>query len=67
MGFKKVCFTCRKAFNIPDIQAVATNLICSNCGEPAICLGHKFKPPKTDDLKAWNDVKNWVDKGGFTA
>lgn len=65
MGYKKVCFKCRKAFNIPDIQAVETNLICSNCGGPAKCLDHKFKPPKADDIKAWDMVKNWVDKGGF--
>ena len=65
MGFKKVCFKCRKAFNIPDIQAGATNLICSNCGGPAICLHHKFKPPKTDNIKEWNRIKVLVDNGGF--
>lgn len=65
MGYKKVCFKCRKAFNIPDIQAVVTDLICSNCGSHAKCLDHKFKPPKADNIKEWDIVKVSVDKGGF--
>ena len=46
---------------------MATNLICANCGGPAICLGHRFRPPKTDDIKGWGMVKDWVYKGGFAA
>ncbi|MDB5199582.1 MAG: hypothetical protein JWO92_1545 [Chitinophagaceae bacterium] len=59
MGYKKVCFNCRKAFTISDLSSLA----CPECGGIVILFNHKFRPPKKDDLNKWAVVKFLSDKG----
>mgnify|MGYP003578356908 CR=1 FL=1 len=63
MGYKAVCFNCRKAFNYnayADNQAPAK---CPDCSQPLALLNQKFQPPKKSDAKAWEVVKFLSDKG----
>ena len=36
---------------------------CPECGNPMTLMDHKFRPPKTDDIKKWKVVKYLVDNG----
>ena len=53
MGYKKVCFNCRKGFSISD----KSTLKCPDCGNLITLFNHKFRPPKKDDLKKWAVVE----------
>lgn len=65
MGHKKVCLYCRKAFSFNIYNNTNTmNILCPECGKPAILVNHKFRPPKQDDLKKWEVVSLLV-KNGF--
>lgn len=65
MGYKKVCFTCRKAFSIYLNEAETTNLTCPECGNPSTILNQKFKPPRREDVKQW-EVAKFLSDNGFT-
>jgi hypothetical protein len=56
MGHKIVCLSCRKAFsnNLGYKHAFGK---CQKCGGEYAYYNHKFRPPKRDDLKAWEVVK----------
>ena len=64
MGYKKVCFNCRKAFNIDIYEREKDNLICPNCGNVVTIFNHKFRPPKTSDLDSWKVVE-FLKNNGF--
>ncbi len=63
MGYKKVCFTCRKAFSVYKSAVEKINLACNECGKPTIIFSHLFKPPKQTDLKKWKVVEFLKDHG----
>ncbi|MBL7922096.1 MAG: hypothetical protein JNJ40_17410 [Bacteroidia bacterium] len=63
MGYKKVCFTCRKAFSVYKNEAPKANLTCAQCGNTTIIFSHLFKPPKQNDLKRWQVVEFLKDHG----
>ena len=64
MGFKNVCFDCRKAFN----QGTDFNNIreskCPECGTLMKQVTHRFRPPKQNDVKKW-DVAKFLMNNGF--
>ena len=63
MGYKKVCLTCKKAFNRPiNLEKIHIS-ICPECGKPMEELYHLFQPPKQTDIKKWKVVKYLVDNG----
>ena len=64
MGHKKVCFNCRKSFNIPYNQPLEESAICPQCSGGLIYLNQKFQPPKQKDVKAWELVE-FLYKNGF--
>jgi ribosomal protein S27AE len=63
MGYKKVCFNCRKAFNIDNEKINSVNLTCPNCGNTTTIFNHKFRPPKNDDIKNWKVIEFLKDNG----
>lgn len=63
MGYKKVCFTCRKAFSVYKNHAPKVNLACAQCGSQTTIFSHLFKPPKQTDLKKWKVVEFLKDHG----
>jgi hypothetical protein len=64
MGYKKVCFTCKKAFSIYQNNQETINLICPNCGETTTLFNHKFRPPKQNEEKKWQLVE-FLKNNGF--
>jgi predicted RNA-binding Zn-ribbon protein involved in translation (DUF1610 family) len=60
---KKLCLHCKKSFNISSEDAKLSNFKCPECGNPAIAITHRFRPPKTDDGRKWEVVKFLIDKG----
>ncbi len=64
MGYKKVCFYCKKTFNIPKGSKEIINLSCLNCGNKMSILNHKFRPPKRSDTKQWQLVE-FLKNNGF--
>jgi hypothetical protein len=65
MGYKAVCFKCRKSYSRPHSAYGHVPEKCHNCGEPVALLNQKFKPPKKSDIKAWEVVK-LLYTNGFT-
>lgn len=63
MGYKKVCFTCRKAFSVYRTTVEKVNLVCPECGNQTIIFSHLFKPPKQNDIKRWKVVEFIKDHG----
>lgn len=61
MGAKRICFNCRKAFNVPYAAKGPTH--CPDCGEAVVILPHRFRPPKKRDTEKWATVKYLVDHG----
>ena len=64
MGHKKVCLTCRKAFNLNSDFEIRSGLTCPECGQKMVEVNHKFRPPKKADLKAWA-VSQYLIENGF--
>lgn len=63
MGYKKVCFHCKKTFSIYQNNQEAVNLTCPNCGNKTTLFNHKFRPPRQDDVKQWKVVEFLKDNG----
>lgn len=63
MGYKQVCFKCRKSFSIGTDSTVQHGSICPNCGDKMICVDQKFKPPKKSDDRRWEVVRYLVENG----
>jgi predicted RNA-binding Zn-ribbon protein involved in translation (DUF1610 family) len=57
-----VCVSCRKSFKRPWQDAVY-HRPCPSCGNPAIQVSRKFKPPKADDLEQWEKVQLLIEHG----
>jgi DNA-directed RNA polymerase subunit RPC12/RpoP len=64
MGYKKVCFSCRKAFSLGTDFTVTHGSTCPECGHEAIVLQHSFRPPKRDDIARWKVVE-FLRNNGF--
>lgn len=64
-----VCFECRKMFRrrlLKDInygQKESVEAKCPQCGGLIADMGLDFKPPKTDDVKAWNHLQDLYSVG----
>jgi hypothetical protein len=57
------CFHCRRSFK-RNWKAGVVSRPCPRCGNAAIPLNRKFKPPKSTDLEQWAKVELLV-KHGF--
>lgn len=64
MGYKIVCLDCRKAFNDAVSFNEARIFVCPDCGQPALRLTHRFRPPQKKELKKWAVVK-FLHQHGF--
>jgi hypothetical protein len=63
MGYKNICFNCRKSFNMgTDFNNIRQGN-CPECGEPMTLMTHRFRPPKNEDDKKWLTVTYLVDNG----
>lgn len=65
MGYKKVCFSCKKAFSIyPNtLFNIEPKLICPQCGDDMILFSHRFRPPGKNDEKKWRLIEYLKDNG----
>jgi hypothetical protein len=63
MGYKAVCFDCRKAFNFNAHTESNSHLKCPECTQPLVLIDHKFRPPKKSDIKAWAVAKFLCENG----
>lgn len=57
VGYKIVCFNCRKAFNAPAGSRQIQASHCPDCGGKVAQLWHRFRPPRRDARKKWEAVK----------
>ncbi len=48
-----VCFECR-IYNKRDRNG--NDPVCYKCNQPMVYIGEKFRPPKQDDKKGWDQV-----------
>jgi hypothetical protein len=55
------CFVCRRSFKRPAVDR--DEAACPVCGNPAIALSRKFKPPRQGDIKQWAKVETLVRLG----
>lgn len=59
---KYICVNCRKAFKRRVLSDIGGNLTaekehrCPDCGNTTSWIGPKFRPPKSDNRKAWNSI-----------
>lgn len=65
MGYKSVCFKCRKSFSRPHSAFGHVPEKCPNCGGTVALLNHTFRPPKQTDKDAW-EVVQYLYENGFT-
>ena len=63
MGYKKVCFNCRKAFSVYKQQNTEAKVTCPNCAGEATIFNHKFQPPRQNDVSNWKLVEFLKDNG----
>ena len=63
MGYKNVCLTCRKAFNMGTDNDNIRQAKCPECGDLMTLMNHRFRPPKKDDIKKWDTVRYLVQNG----
>lgn len=61
---KKLCFNCKKSFNMSSEDLRRSNFKCPECGNLTIAVTHRFRPPKVDDNRKWEVVKFLI-KNGF--
>ena len=63
MGYKKTCFNCKKSFNVTLCFNSKRKYSCPDCGQPAIFMSHKFRPPKRTEVAKWQLVEFLADQG----
>ncbi|SFW65636.1 hypothetical protein [Cellulophaga fucicola] len=63
MGYKNVCFDCRKAFNQGTDLINIRESKCPECGILMTQVTHRFRPPKQNEIKKWNVAKFLMEKG----
>lgn len=68
---KYVCVDCRKCFKRRVLSDFSQETLekdpkCPDCGKITFWVESKFRPPKSDNLKAWNSVKVLHDIGGLS-
>lgn len=63
MGYKNVCFTCRKTFSVGTNYDNFRTGNCPNCGKPLTFYDQRFRPPKKDDVKGWEVIEFLRDHG----
>jgi predicted RNA-binding Zn-ribbon protein involved in translation (DUF1610 family) len=61
MGYKTVCFNCRKSFSAA--QTKIRERKCPQCGKAMTWLSHRFRPPKNTDDKKWKVVEFLAENG----
>ena len=60
---KYLCFKCRKCFKRPipqDVKGINEETKpakCPECGELTNWIGPKFRPPKSNNIKAWKSIE----------
>jgi hypothetical protein len=59
-----VCVACRRSFKRPRTKGV-THRPCPVCGNPAVRLSRKFKPPRATDDEQWEKVRLLIAHGFF--
>jgi len=64
VGYKKVCFNCKKAFSLGTDFLVNHSATCPECGQRTAVLQHSFRPPRRDDTKKW-EVVEFLKNNGF--
>jgi DNA-directed RNA polymerase subunit RPC12/RpoP len=63
MGYKNVCFDCKKAFNQgTDLNNIRESK-CPDCGQLMKQVTHRFRPPKQKDTKQWEVAKFLMESG----
>ena len=55
------CFSCRRSFKRPAGRR--DEATCPNCGNPAVRLSRKFKPPRQENVEHWETVERLVKLG----
>ena len=63
MGYKAVCFTCRKCTSRPHTASGPVFQDCATCGDAVFLLDQKFQPPKKSDSRYWKVVRFLVHNG----
>ena len=63
MGYKNVCFDCRKAFNKGADYENFRKTKCPKCGIIMKEVSHLFRPPKQNDIKKWEVAKYLMENG----
>ncbi len=65
MGYKLVCLSCKKAFNLESdyLESAKRSEKCPECGQMAVRYPHRFRPPKKSDDKRWEVVRFLYENG----
>lgn len=63
MGYKKVCFNCKKSFSQGTDLSNIRESNCPDCGELMKQVTHRFRPPKQKDFKKWEVAKFLMESG----
>lgn len=55
-----VCWTCRIQNGVKKTATYSKEIgrICYRCHQPMTDVGYKFRTPKKNDVKKWNQLKN---------
>ena len=63
MGYKNICLDCRKAFSLGTDFTKIRESKCPDCGNTMTIISHRFRPPKTTDVKKWETVRFLIENG----
>jgi hypothetical protein len=63
MGHKIVCLDCRKSFSQGTDFEKIKEINCVECGKKMTLLPHRFRAPKSTDIKKWETVKYLISNG----
>ncbi|MCD2259992.1 hypothetical protein [Psychroserpens luteolus] len=63
MGYKKVCFNCRRSFNQGTDFTQMSEKECPVCREMMVHVSHRFRPPKHREIEKWKVAKYLIENG----
>ena len=63
MGYKKVCLVCKRIESLGTDQSEFRTGSCSECSAPMHLVSQKFRPPKLNDIKAWEVAVFLISRG----
>jgi hypothetical protein len=63
MGYKNICFRCRRTFNVGTDLTNIKYTNCPECNGKMTFISQRFRPPRRTEDKKWETISYLIENG----